>query len=106
MRQMPDEEDKMPSFVVVGATGSPCGHTSEPNPVLDDVVKLAVGRVLGLFQARIRHSRVEILAHLGFSAAIVCMATRAMIGEMATRFHQCPRSGFHWVCRQARRLGN
>src|ERR1700722_2555398 len=104
MRQMPDEEDKMPSFVVVGATGSPCGHSSEPNPALDDVINLAVGQVLGLFQAHIRHSRVEILAHLGFSPAIVCMATRAMIGEMATRFHQGVWGGFHRIFCRALRL--
>src|ERR1700730_16930473 len=106
MRQMPDEEDKMPSFVVVWATGSPCGHTGKSDAVLDDVINLAVGQVLGLFQAHIRHSRVEILAHLGFSAAIVCMATRAMIGEMATRFHQGVWRGFHRVFCGARRLGD
>src|ERR1700757_4401670 len=95
MRQVPDEEDKMPGFVVVWAARSPCGHAGEPDAVLNDVVNLSVGQVLSLFQAHVRRSRVEILAYLGFSAAIVRMAARAMIGEMATRFHQGFGRGFH-----------
>src|SRR5579859_4012959 len=106
MRQLPDEEDKMPSIVVVWAARSPCGHTGKTDAVLDDVINLAVGKVLCLRQTHIGHSRVEILAHLRFTAAIVCMATRAMIGEMATRFHQGFGGGFHRVFRRASRLGN
>src|ERR1700751_6442850 len=103
MRQMPDEKNQMPGFVVVRAACAPCGHTGEPDAVLDDVVKLAIGEVLRLFQAHIRRSRVEVLAYLGFSAAIVRMAARTMIGEMATRFHQGFGGGFHRVFRGTRR---
>src|SRR6202040_1340612 len=96
----------MPGFVVVWATGSPRRHTGEPNAVLDDVIQLAVGKILSLRQAHVRHSRVEVLAHLSFSAAIVRMATRAMIGEVAPRFHHGFGGGVHRIFRRARRLGN
>ena len=83
MRQMPDEEDKMPSFVVVGATGSPCGHTSEPNPVLDDVVNLAVGQALGGVEVQIRSARIGVRSDGGQSASVDAVAVDLSSGADA-----------------------
>src|ERR1700741_3728965 len=106
MRQLPDEEDEMPCFVVVGSTRSPGGHTGEADSILDDVVKLAVGEVLGFREAHIGYAGVKVLPHLGFSAAVIGVATRAMVGKVAARALDGFGSGIHRIFGRASGFGN
>ncbi len=82
---MPDEQDQFPAVVVL-YLGAPRRHSGEPNAIVDDVVDLSVREVLRRGQTHVRRFRIKILADLRFSAAVVAVASGAMIGEVGPRF--------------------
>src|SRR5260221_6705385 len=83
------EQDELPVFLVVAA---PAGHAGEADAVLDDVEELAIGELLSSCQSHIRRGRVHMLAHLGFSAAVIGVTDGAMIGEVVPAFGDIERS--------------
>src|SRR5882762_9015080 len=89
LRQAPDEQDELPVVLVFAA---PAGHAGEADAVLDDGKELAIGELLRFSLSHVRGGRVHILTHLGFSAAVIGVTDRAMIGEVVPAFGDIERS--------------
>ena len=84
---MADEEDQLPALgIVVGC--APGGHTGPADAVVNDVVELAIGQLLGFGFTHVRGAGVEVASHLGVAAAVVGVAGGAVVGEVAGGFLQ------------------
>src|SRR5271156_6481820 len=103
---MANEQNQMPRIVIVHSTRAPRRHSSETHAVLDDVVDLAIRKILRLRQTHIRNARIKFLPHLRRAAAVVAVATGAMVREMPPRFHQQLRCRLHRIAQLARRARN
>ena len=101
---MPDEEDEVPRFVIVRTALSPRRHSSETNAVLNDVVKFAVAEILRSRQPHIRRPGIEFLPHFGISAAVVRVATGAVVSEMPAASDKKIGGGSHGVLRRTGRF--
>ena len=82
---MPYEHHELPAIVVF-LRRAPRRHSSEPNAVVNGVVKLSIREVLRVVQTHVRCFRVKVLADLCLSAAVVAVTNGAMIGEVSSRF--------------------
>jgi hypothetical protein len=100
-RQMADEQHQMPGIVIARSACAPGGHSSETHAILDDVVNLAIRKILRLRRTHVRNSRIEFRSHLRLPAAIVPVAARAMIREMPPRLHQQFRRRLHRINQRA-----
>src|SRR6266446_6935962 len=81
---MPYEQDELPAIVVF-VRRAPRRHSRQSDTVVNGVVQLPVGQVLGLWQSHIWSLRIKILADLCLSSAIIAVASGAMIGEVSAR---------------------
>src|SRR5713101_1222209 len=80
---MPYEHDELPAIVVL-VRRAPRRHSGQSDTVVNGVVQLLISQVLGLWQSHIRSLRIEILADLRLSGAVIAVASGAMIGEVST----------------------
>ena len=104
--QMADEQHQMPRIVIVRPSYAPSGHSREAHAVLDDVVNLTIRKILRLRQAHVRNARIKLLPHLRRAAAVVAMATGAMVREMPPGFHQQLRRRLHGIAQLASAAGD
>ena len=103
---MANEQDQVPRIMIVPATGAPRRHSSKAHTVFDDVVELAVGKILGFPGAHVGHAGIEFLAHLRHAAAIVGVATCAVVREMAACLDEKLRVSLHRIREITHAAGN
>src|SRR5207248_10241736 len=80
---MTNEVNEGPTAVSrLGGAVAPSRHAGEANAVLARGEQLSVGLRLRLGERHVRRARIEVLAHLRLSLAVVAVARGAMIGEV------------------------
>ena len=94
LRKMADEEDKFPTLGVVraqilvlrGSLRAEGRHAAQAHPIFDGVIKFAIALVLCFGSAHIRGLGIKAASEKSISAAIIAMATGAVVGEMRFSF--------------------
>src|ERR1700747_81501 len=83
LAKIADKQNELPAVSVrLVMWIPPGGHAGQANAVPDDVVKLAVRKVLRFPGPQIRRLRIEIAANLSLSAAVTAMAGCAAVDEV------------------------
>src|SRR5260370_22419457 len=82
LRQMPNEDDELPTVHIVIARIAERWHSAQADPVFDGVVEFSVGKLLRVLLAHVRRARIHRRAVHGVTASVVGMAGGAVVGPM------------------------
>ena len=83
VRQMPYEMHQLPaSSILIHVAFRPGRHRSEADAIANDKEQFTVGHRLNLLAAQVRYPWIHVFTDLCLTAAVIGMATGAMVGKM------------------------